>query len=46
VIYYFTHVEVYYRRQIDPLMVILSVYGVMGFAGSRKRTIAIDSSLA
>jgi hypothetical protein len=46
VIYYFTHVEVYYRRQIDPLMVILAVYGVMGFAGSRKRTIAIDSSLA
>jgi 4-amino-4-deoxy-L-arabinose transferase-like glycosyltransferase len=46
VIYYFTHVEVYYRRQIDPLMVILSVYGVIGFVRSRKRTVAIEASLA
>jgi len=31
VVFYFTHVEVYFRRQIDPLMVVLAVYGVMGF---------------
>ncbi len=28
VVFYFTHVEVYYRRQIDPLMLVLAVYGV------------------
>ncbi len=30
-VFYVTHGEVYYRRQIDPLMVVLAVYGVMGF---------------
>ncbi|MGA7848849.1 MAG: glycosyltransferase family 39 protein [Terriglobales bacterium] len=30
-VFYFTHVEVYFRRQIDPLMLVLAVYGVMGF---------------
>ena len=29
VIYYITHMEVYYRRQIDPLMVMLAVYAVV-----------------
>ena len=28
-IYYVTHVEVYFRRQIDPLIVVLAVYGVL-----------------
>lgn len=30
-IYYFTSPEVYYRRPIDPMMVVLAVYGVMGW---------------
>jgi 4-amino-4-deoxy-L-arabinose transferase-like glycosyltransferase len=30
-VFYFTHGEVYYRRQIDPLMLVMAVYGVMGF---------------
>jgi hypothetical protein len=30
-VYYITHVEVYYRRQIDPMMVALAVYGVMSW---------------
>jgi hypothetical protein len=29
-IYYFTSPEVYYRRPIDPIMVVLAVYGVIG----------------
>lgn len=29
VVFYFTHVEVYYRRQVDPQMVVLAVYGVL-----------------
>jgi hypothetical protein len=33
IVFYFTHVEVYFRRQIDPLMLVLAVYGVMGFSG-------------
>jgi hypothetical protein len=28
-IYYVTHPEVYYRRQIDPLFVVLAVYAVV-----------------
>ena len=28
-VYYVTHVEVYYRRQIDPMMVVLAVYAVV-----------------
>jgi hypothetical protein len=35
-IYYFAHVEVYYRRQIDPLVVILAVYALVH--GTRMRT--------
>jgi len=34
-IYYITSPEVYYRRPIDPIMVVLAVYGVMGWR-SRK----------
>ena len=36
VVFYFTHVEVYFRRQIDPIMVVLAVYGVMGFRRRRE----------
>jgi hypothetical protein len=36
VVFYFSHVEVYFRRQIDPIMVVLAVYGVMGFRRRRK----------
>ena len=28
-IYYLTHVEVYFRRQIDPLILVLAVYAVI-----------------
>jgi 4-amino-4-deoxy-L-arabinose transferase-like glycosyltransferase len=28
-IYYVTHVEVYFRRQIDPLILVLAVYGAL-----------------
>jgi hypothetical protein len=28
-IYYVTHVEVYFRRQIDPLILVLALYGVL-----------------
>lgn len=28
-IYYVTHVEVYFRRQVDPLILVLAVYGVL-----------------
>jgi 4-amino-4-deoxy-L-arabinose transferase-like glycosyltransferase len=28
-VYYFTHVEVYFRRQIDPLILILAVYALV-----------------
>jgi hypothetical protein len=35
VVYYVTHVEVYYRRQIDPIMVVLAVYAITTMA--RKR---------
>ena len=31
IVYYFTHVEVYYRRQIDPMMVVMAVYGIMSW---------------
>jgi hypothetical protein len=27
-VYYLTHVEVYYRRQIDPIILVLAVYGL------------------
>ena len=29
-VYYITHVEVYVRRQIDPLIVVLAVYALVG----------------
>lgn len=32
-IYYVTHVEVYFRRQIDPLILVLAVYGVLPKTG-------------
>ena len=35
VIYYITSPEVYYRRPIDPMMVVLAVYGVMGWKKGR-----------
>ncbi|MGO9403792.1 MAG: ArnT family glycosyltransferase [Terriglobales bacterium] len=36
VVFYFTHVEVYFRRQIDPLMLVLAVYGVAGIGSNLK----------
>ncbi len=36
VVFYFTHVEVYYRRQIDPLMLVLAVYAVAGIGSNLK----------
>ena len=40
-VYYITHVEVYYRRQIDPMMVVRAVYAVISMmrkkAKARKR---------
>ena len=39
-VFYVTHGEVYYRRQIDPLMVVLAVYAVMGFG--RPKTAAMS----
>jgi hypothetical protein len=33
-IYYVTHPEVYYRRQIDPMILVLAVYGVLPRAPS------------
>lgn len=41
-VFYFTHGEVYYRRQIDPLMLVLAVYGVMDF-GRRKGTTVLKA---
>lgn len=35
VVYYFTHVEVYYRRQIDPMMVVLAVYAIVTMAARK-----------
>ncbi len=35
-VYYITHVEVYYRRQIDPMMVVLAVYAVISM--TREKT--------
>jgi 4-amino-4-deoxy-L-arabinose transferase-like glycosyltransferase len=34
-VYYVTHVEVYYRRQIDPMMIVLAVYALVTM--SRKK---------
>ena len=35
-VYYVTHVEVYFRRQIDPILMVLAVYGV----ASREKRVA------
>jgi Dolichyl-phosphate-mannose-protein mannosyltransferase len=35
-IYYITSPEVYYRRPIDPMMVVLAVYGVMGWSSVKE----------
>ncbi len=35
-VYYITSPEVYYRRPIDPIMVVLTVYGVLGRANEKK----------
>jgi dolichyl-phosphate-mannose-protein mannosyltransferase len=37
-VYYITHVEVYYRRQIDPMMVVLAVYAIVTMTGKRVAT--------
>lgn len=37
-IYYVTHVEVYYRRQIDPMMLVLAVYAVSALARPKAET--------
>jgi len=41
--FYVTHVEDHYRRQIDPLMLILAVYGVMGFVRLKRTPIPVPS---
>jgi Dolichyl-phosphate-mannose-protein mannosyltransferase len=45
-VFYFTHVEVYFRRHIDPIMLVLAVYGVMGFTRSKNADpyIALDDA--
>jgi Dolichyl-phosphate-mannose-protein mannosyltransferase len=35
-IYYITSPEVYYRRPIDPIMVVLAVYGMIGSAKGKQ----------
>jgi hypothetical protein len=35
-IYYFTSPEVYYRRPIDPIMLVLAVYGMIGSAKGKE----------
>lgn len=40
VVFYFTHVGTYFRRQIDPMMLVLAVYGVMGFARLKETPIS------
>jgi hypothetical protein len=42
--FYFTHVEVYYRRQIDPMMLVLAVYAVMGYFTKPKSAITVASA--
>jgi hypothetical protein len=37
-IYYVTHVEVYFRRQIDPLIVAIAVYGVLPKKAGQARS--------
>ena len=44
VMFYFTHVEVYYRRQIDPMMLVLAVYAVMGYFTKPKSAITVASA--
>jgi hypothetical protein len=44
VMFYFTHVEVYYRRQIDPMMLVLAVYGVMGYFTKPESATAVATA--
>jgi 4-amino-4-deoxy-L-arabinose transferase-like glycosyltransferase len=39
-VFYVTHVEVYYRRQIDPLILVLAVYALSRRAGKSAEPIA------
>lgn len=39
-VYYFTHVEVYFRRQIDPLILILAVYALVARKSSASQASA------
>ncbi|HEY6301624.1 MAG TPA: glycosyltransferase family 39 protein [Terriglobales bacterium] len=45
-VFYFTHVEVYFRRQIDPLMLVLAVYGVFGFVRLKEIPLVKNQSSA
>jgi hypothetical protein len=45
-IYYVTHVEVYFRRQIDPLIVAIAVYGVLpGSTDAQSSSVAEKPAL-
>jgi hypothetical protein len=44
-VYCITHPEVYYRRPIDPLFVVLAVYAVTAFL-ERRRSRASDARIA
>jgi hypothetical protein len=37
---------VYFRRQIDPLMLVMAVYGVLGFGRLNETSIAKTQSSA
>ena len=37
-VFYVTHPEVYVRRQIDPLVVVLAVYGVLGWRARKEQS--------
>ncbi len=39
-VFYFSHVEVYFRRQIDPIMLVLAVFGVISFVRPKQAPIA------
>ena len=41
-VYYFVHVEVYFRRQIDPLIVVLAVYALVPRASGAKAAGALN----
>jgi len=46
VVFHFTHVEVYFRLQIDPVMLVLAVYGVLGFGRLKETPIVKTQSSA